>query len=253
MGTENKEEVLEVKKTVSEDVDALFSGEELSEEFKTQAKAIFEAAVAAKVEEQKASLEEEFAKQLDEQTTEFATSLVDKIDEYMEYVVENWMEENKVAIERAVKIEMAEDFMIGLKNLFSEHYVDLPEDKANIVEEYAQKVEKLQEELDSAISSRSELAEQLEQYTKQRIAAEISEGLSEVQIAKLMSLAEHIEFVSENDYKEKLQLTKKKYFAVKEEETVSESKGLDSVENLDEAFSPVMSRYVQSLSRIVKK
>lgn len=254
MGTENKEEVLEVKKTVNEDVDALFSGEELSEEFKTQAKAIFEAAVAAKIEEEKASLEEEFAKKLDEQTSEFASSLVDKIDQYMEYVVENWMEENKVAIERAVKIEMAEDFMVGLKNLFAEHYVDLPEDKADIVEEYAQKVEKLQEELDAAIASRSDLVEQVEQYTKERIASEISEGLSEVQIAKLMSLAEHIEFVSEDDYKEKLQLTKKKYFTVKEEEeTVSESKGLDSVENLDEAFSPVMSRYVQSLSKIVKK
>lgn len=254
MGTENKEEVLEVKKSVSEDVDALFSGEELSEEFKTQAKAIFEAAVAAKVEEQSKTLEEEFAKKLEEQTTEFATTLVDKIDSYMDYVVENWMEENKVAIERAVKIEMAEDFMVGLKNLFAEHYVDLPEESADIVEEYAQKVEKLQEELDTAISSRAELVEQLQEYAKQRIASEISEGLSEVQIAKLMSLAEHIEFVSEDDYREKLQLTKKKYFTVKEEEeTVSESKGLDSVENLDEAFSPVMSRYVQSLSKIVKK
>lgn len=254
MGTENKEEVLEVKKSVSEDVDALFSGEELSEEFKTQAKAIFEAAVAAKVEEQSKTLEEEFAKKLEEQTTEFATTLVDKIDSYMDYVVENWMEENKVAIERAVKIEMAEDFMVGLKNLFAEHYVDLPEESADIVEEYAQKVEKLQEELDTAISSRTELVEQLQEYAKQRIASEISEGLSEVQIAKLMSLAEHIEFVSEDDYREKLQLTKKKYFTVKEEEeTVSESKGLDSVENLDEAFSPVMSRYVQSLSKIVKK
>lgn len=255
MGIEEKQtEVLDEKKVgLSEDVDTLFAGEELSEEFKSKAKAIFEAAVAAKIEEQTAALEEQFNQKLEEQTTEFAESLVDKIDEYLEYVVENWMQENKVAIEKALKVEMAEDFMVGLKNLFTEHYIDLPEEKVDVIEGYEEQMTRIKRELDEAIAAKAELAESVVEFKKEKIAQEVSEGLSEVQSAKLKSLAEHIEFVSEEDYTEKLQLTKKKYFDVKEEETVSESKGLDSVENLDEAFSPVMSRYVQNLSRIVKK
>lgn len=252
MTTENKE-VLEEKKDINEDVDSLFSGEELSEEFKAQAKAIFEAAVSAKVEASTKEIQEKFDAKLEEETSAFAESLVDKLDEYLEYVVENWMEDNKVAIQHSIKTEMAEDFMTGLKNLFMEHYVDIPEEQVSVVEEYSQKIERLQEELDSAISAKSDLSREIAEYKKEIISSEISEGLSEVQMAKLKSLAEHIEFVSEEDYKSKLLLTKKKYFDIKEEETVSESKGLDSIENLDESFSPVMNRYVQNLSRIVKK
>jgi predicted transcriptional regulator len=166
------------------------------------------------------------------------------------------MEENRLAIEKGIKAEMVEDFMTGLKNLFTEHYVDLPEEKVSIVEELASKVASLEEDLDSVIASRSELAKELNEHKKSKIAAEISEGLSEVQCAKLMSLAENIEFVSEEDYKEKLALTKQKYFDVKQEEVV-ESKQNSMIdtdgETLEESFSPVMSRYVQSISRIVKK
>lgn len=257
MGTEDKKDTEVEKKvtTTNEDVDALFSGEELSEEFKTQAKAIFEAAVLAKVEEAKAELQEQVEAQIEEQTQAFAESLVAKVDEYLEYVVSEWMEENKVAVESGLKAQFAEDFMVGLKNLFTEHYVDLPEESTDVVEQLAQKVATLEEELDKAVSTNSSLSEELNAYRKEIIIAESAEGLSEVQAAKLKSLAENIEFVSEEDYTQKILLTKKKYFESKEsEDSVSaKTQSLDSEESLDESFTPVMSHYVQSISRIVKK
>lgn len=254
MTTENKELLDSTK--LSEDVDALFAGEQLSEEFKTHAKAIFEAAVLAKVEEHKSELEENFIVQLDEQTEAFAQNLVTKVDEYLEYVVAEWMEENRLAVERGVKAEMVEDFMTGLKNLFLEHYVDLPEEKVDVVEELASKIAELEEHLDRSIANQSELTKELNEHKKAKIAAQISEGLSEVQCAKLMTLAENIEFVSEEDYKEKLSLTKQKYFDTKRED-VTETKKASMIDadgdTLEESFSPVMSRYVDSISRIVKK
>jgi hypothetical protein len=239
-----------------EHIDALFNGEEsLSEEFKDQAKAIFEAAVQTKVDEHKAQLEEQMAEDLEQKSQELTEALVSKIDDYLDYVVSEWMEENRVAIEGGLKAEIAEDFMVGLKNLFSEHYIDIPEEKVDVVEGMAEQVQTLQQDLDNAISERAELIDQLNTYKKQQIAFEVSESLSEVQMAKLQSLAEHIEFVSESDYKEKLLLTKKKYFESKESEdsVVDSQSSLDSEESLDESFSPVMSRYVQSISRNVKK
>ncbi len=255
MGIEDKKEEVstEVKKSeVNEDIVSLFSGEELSEEFKTQAKAIFEAAIQVKIEEKTRELEEQFNTQLEEQSKEFAESLVGKIDEYLEYVVETWMKENELAVEQSIRTEVAEDFMVGLKNLFMEHYIDIPEEKVEVVEGLSAKVDELQEELNSAISERAELVDQLNAYKKEIIASEISEGLSEVQSEKLKALSEHIEFVSENDYKQKLLLTRKKYFESKDNED-SVVTSLDSEETLDESYSPSMSRYVQNIARTVKK
>lgn len=255
MTVENKENEVE-KKVVNEDVEALFSGEELSEEFKTQAKAIFEAAVLAKVEEAKAELQEQVEEAIKEQTEQFAETLVTKVDEYLEYVVAEWMEENKVAVESGLKAQLAEDFMVGLKNLFTEHYVDIPEESVEVVESLAEKVQSLEKELDTAISTNSSLSEELNAYKKEIIIAEASEDLSEVQSAKLKSLAENIEYVSEEDYVQKILLTKKKYFveSKESEDSVSvKTQSLDSEESLDESFSPVMSHYVQSISRNVKK
>lgn len=245
----------EKSKTTNEDVDALFSGENLTEEFKTQAKAIFEAAVLAKVEEAKAELEEQVQQQVEEQAQAFTESLVTKVDEYLEYVVSEWMEENKVAVESGLKAQIAEDFMVGLKNLFTENYIDIPEDKVEVVEGMAEKVIELEYEVDKLVSEQRELAEELNFYKKEMIIAELAEGLSEVQAAKLKSLAENIEFVSEEDYSHKVSLTKKKYFETKDAEDTAapQSTSLDSEESLDESYSPSMSRYMQSISRIVKK
>jgi len=244
----------EKKLDVDTDINAIFSGESLSEEFKTNAKVIFEAAITAKVEEAKTALEEEYATKLETEVASINENLVTKVDEYLEYVVSEWMEENKLAIEKGIKSELVEDFMIGLKNLFTEHYVDIPEDKVNVVEEFAEKVETLESELDKVVTENANLNAQIGVYKKDQIVSEVSEGLSEVQFAKLKSLAEGIEFVSEQDYKEKLLLTKKKYFDEKTEETVKKVAPMDDdVSSLEESFSPVMSHYVQNISRTLKK
>jgi hypothetical protein len=249
-----KEEGLVEKKVDVSDVDTLFSNENLSEEFKTNAKAIFEAAVLAKVEEQKNELQEQFEKQLEEQTEEFAAGLVEKLDDYLNYVVSEWMENNQVAIQKSLKTEIAEDFMVGLKNLFVENHIDIPEEKIDFVEELTVKLDEIQSELDKAITTNSELTEQLNAHKKSALIKTVSEGLSEIQSEKLRSLAENIEFVSEEDYKQKLLLTKKKYFEqVKSEEKVETSLDSDASTMLDESVSPSMAHYVQSISRTLKK
>ena len=249
------EMVKEKKKAkMKEDIDAIFSGESLSEEFKQNAQAIFEAAIHSKVEEAVVALEEHYATELDKEVASINENLVTKVDEYLEYVVTEWKEENKLAIEKGIKAELAEDFMIGLKNLFTEHYVDIPEDKVDVVEQFAEQVEVLESELDKAVTEVSNLNAQINIFKKEHIVSEVSEGLSEVQFAKLKSLAEGIEFVSEQDYKEKLLLTKKKYFDGSTQETVKKAAPMDDdVSTIEESFSPVMSHYVQNISRTLKK
>lgn len=254
--SDDDEKMVKEKKQskMKEDIDAIFSGESLSEEFKDNAKTIFEAAIFAKVEEAKTALEEEYATKLDTEVASINENLVTKVDEYLEYVVTEWMEDNKLAIEKGIKAELAEDFMIGLKNLFTEHYVDIPEDKVNVVEEFAEQVEVLESELDKAVTEVANLNAQISVYKKEHIVSEVSEGLSEVQSAKLKSLAEGIEFISEQDYKEKLLLTKKKYFDESTQDTIKKPAPMDDdVSSIEESFSPVMSHYVQNISRTLKK
>lgn len=254
--SDDDEKMVKEKKQakVKEDIDAIFSGESLSEEFKNNAKAIFEAAIFAKVEEATTALEEEYSVKLQEEVDSINENLITKVDEYLEYVVTEWMEDNKLAIEKGIKAELAEDFMIGLKNLFTEHYVDIPEDKVNVVEQFADQVDTLESELDKVVTENANLNAQIGVYKKNQIVSEVSEGLSEVQFAKLKSLAEGIEFVSEQDYKEKLLLTKKKYFDENKDDTVKKAAPMDDdISSLEESFSPVMSHYVQNISRTLKK
>jgi hypothetical protein len=253
---DEKEKMMKEKKQakMKEDIDAIFSGESLSEEFKNNAKAIFEAAIFAKVEEATTALEEEYSVKLQEEVDSINENLVTKVDEYLEYVVTEWMEENKLAIEKGIKAELAEDFMIGLKNLFTEHYVDIPEEKVDVVEQFAEQVEVLESELDKAVTENANLNAQISVYKKEHIVSEVSEGLTEVQSAKLKSLAEGIEFVSEQDYKQKLLLTKKKYFDESTQDTVKKAAPMDDdVSTIEESFTPVMSHYVQNISRTLKK
>ena len=249
--TKQDESIVE-QKVDTKDVDTLFAGEDLSEEFKNSAKAIFEAAILAKVAEQRTALDEEYATKLQEETAKINENLVAKVDEYLEYVVGEWMEENKLAVEKGIRAEIAEDFMLGLKNLFTEHYIDIPEEKVDVLEELSGKVETLEKELDKVVTENANLNGQIGGFKKEQIVSEVSEGLSEVQIAKLKSLAEGIEFVSEQDYKEKLELTNKKYFEEDTQDT-SASSVSDETSSLDESYSPVMSRYVQGISRTLKK
>lgn len=259
MTVENKQEETkteEIKMDVQEDIAAIFSGEGLSEEFKSNAKAIFEAAILAKVSEEKAKLDEEYEAKLEAEVDSINESMITKVDEYLEYVVSEWMEENKLAVESGIKAELAEDFMVGLKNLFTEHYVDIPEEKLNVIEEITEKLQELEIELDKVVTENVKMTSEINEYKKENIVSEISEGLTEVQSAKLKSLAEGIEFVSEEDYKQKLSLTKKKYFDSKIEEEVapkSDSLDGDGAVNLDESYAPAMNHYVQSISKIVKR
>ena len=255
---EDKKEVKEKKHAkMKEDIDAIFSGEELSEEFKTNVKAIFEAAVTTRVSEIETDLQEQFDTKLNEQVDEIVSGIVDKVDEYLEYVVTEWTEEHKVGIEKNLKAEVAEDFMVGLKNLFVENYIDIPEDKVDLVDEMAKKLQDAETDLDKKITENADLVAELNAYKKDQAVHTVTEGLSEIQIAKLKSLAENIEFISEQDYKNKLTLTKKKYFESKETEktAVSESKkDLDSADSeLEESFTPIMEHYVKNISKIVKR
>jgi hypothetical protein len=254
---EDKKEVKEKKAKMKEDIDAIFSGEELSEEFKTNAKAIFEAAVASRISEIETDLQEQFDTKLNEQVGEIVSGIVDKVDEYLEYVVAEWTEEHKVGIEKNLKAEVAEDFMVGLKNLFVENYIDIPEDKVDLVDEMTKKLQDAETDLDKKITENADLVAELNTYKKDQAVHTVTEGLSEIQIAKLKSLAENIEFISEQDYKNKLTLTKKKYFESKETEktAVSESKkDLDSADSeLEESFTPIMEHYVKNISKIVKR
>ena len=236
---EDKKEVKEKKAKMKEDIDAIFSGEELSEEFKTNAKAIFEAAVASRVTEIETDLQEQFDTKLNEQVDEIVSGIVDKVDEYLEYVVTEWTEEHKVGIEKNLKAEVTEDFMVGLKNLFVENYIDIPEDKVDLVDEMTKKLQDAETDLDKKITENADLVAELNAYKKEQAVHTVTEGLSEIQIAKLKSL------------------TKKKYFESKETEktAVSESKkDLDSADSeLEESFTPIMEHYVKNISKIVKR
>jgi hypothetical protein len=244
-----------MKEELDSEVDSIFSGEELSEEFKSNAKAIFEAAVLAKVDERAQALEEEYAQKLEEEIASINENVISKVDEYLEYVVSEWVEENKLAIDSGIRSEIAEDFMSGLKNLFQEHYIDIPEEKVDMVEELASKVESLESELDKMVTENTSLNAEIGSYKKDSIVDEISEGLTEVQAAKLSQLAENIEFVSEEDYKEKVSLTKRKYFSESKEEvqeTVKDQFGAD--DELETAsLSPVMEHYVKNISKTLRK
>jgi hypothetical protein len=252
------EETTETTEVVEEqssiDVDSLFSGEDLSEEYKLKAKSIFEAVVTERVKEVTAGLQEEFDQKLEEEAEAFSEGLVSKVDEYLEYVVSEWMEENKLAVDHGIRAEMVEDFMLGLKNLFVEHYVEIPEDKVDVVENFATQVDSLKGELDKAVNTNNELAEQLRVLKKEKVVENVSEGLTEVQVEKFKSLSENIVFESEEDFTDKVKMIKQKYFSESNDNS-SQATSLteDSTEELTESLSSSsMNAYVNSLSRIVK-
>jgi len=244
---------LNLKKDVELEISAIFSGEELSEEFKVKAKEIFEAAILAKVEEKEAELQENFEIKLEEAKQEYNDTLVNKIDEYLDYVVAEWVEDNKVNIEKGLKAELVEDFMLGLKNLFAEHYVDIPDDKIDIIEEFAAKLDTMEEELNSVISENVTLRSEVAIYKRSIIETEVSEGLTHVQIAKLLSLAENIEFVSEENYREKLILVRKQYFGSNAAIVEKSSINSEDDEALEESYNPTMQHYVNSITRTLRK
>jgi hypothetical protein len=185
---------MEKLKAVQEDLAALFDGSELSEDFREKATVIFEAAINEKVSGVVASLEEQYEARLSEEVGAIEEALVEKIDSYLDYVVEQWVEENKLAIESGIKAEVVESFMEGLKGLFTEHYVDAPQEKLDILAQTAAEVEELKAKLSASINENIELSKKLESAEADKAFTEVSEGLAATQIEKLRTLAEGIEY-----------------------------------------------------------
>jgi hypothetical protein len=246
--------------SVKEHIDAIFNNEDLSEDFRTKASTIFEAAVQAQLQEEKTKLEEEFATLLVQAKEELQADLVEKLDQYTTYAAEQWMEENRVAIESALKSEITEDFINGLKGLFTEHYIEIPEDKVDVLGQMAEKVQELEDKLNSAINENMELKGQVDESVRERILADVSEGLAATQVEKLAALAEGVDFDNSDNFKKKLELVKDNYFP-----STNSSKQLNE-EAEDEALalneettaSPktgdrAVNAYVSALSRTLKK
>lgn len=241
---------------VAEDVEAMFSGEDLSEDFTSKATTIFEAAVVSKVNEVLETVTIDLEAEMEAEKEEIVESMTSRLDDYMEYVVEQWMEENQLAVEQGIKSEIVENFMVGLRNLFAESYIDIPEDKVDLVDELASKVTELEEsvneEVEKNIATRKELAE----AKKSVVLRDVTEGLTESQVVKMQSLAEGVEFESAEDYAKKLETIKENYFP--QEEVISEDTSFDSepVELEEENETPVapeMKAYMDAISRSIKK
>jgi len=252
------ETVADLKKFSKEDftIEVAFEGEELSEEFKEKAVTIFEAAVNAKVEMIKQEIEEQNQKHLEEAVAEFTTDLSTKIDEYLNYVVEQWMEENELAIESSLRTEITEEFIDGMRTLFAENYIEIPEEKLDVLGELAQKVEELETKLNESINHNIELNTSVKDYAKQAILAKVAEGLTVQQKDKFATLAEGVDFQDEESYEKKLEIVKENYFKtdkVISDIVESEVESAEEPEAAKPRLSGPVASYVQAISRTVKK
>lgn len=240
---EVEETILEVD--LSADVAALTEGEDLSEEFKEKAKTIFEAAVVSRLNEELERMHEDYAKVLEEEIETVKTSLAEQVDEYLTYAVAQWTKNNELAIEHGLKNEMAESVMEGLKKVFVENYIDLPEEKVDLVSELTEQLETMEAKLNESIEDNVGLTREVGNYIKNGIVTEIAEGLSLSQREKLVSLAEAVEFDNEETFRAKVSTLRESYFSTKPEATtVTEDVQVENAPTGD-----AMSVYVQALSR----
>jgi hypothetical protein len=238
------------------DIASVFSADtDLSEEFKTQAAAIFEAAVIARVNNEVEKLTTELAEQAASEIETIKEELVEKVDSYLNYVVEQWMKDNELAVEKGLRTEVAEDFMLGLKNLFQEHYFEVPEDKVDVLEDMAVKVDEAQANLDEAIAINVELKSQLDHIQRERIIESASRDLTATDAEKLSKLLEGVDFGNAGLFTEKVKVIKESYFPngipASPEKMLEESVQHGDKPNVE--TSAHMQRYVQALSRTVKK
>jgi hypothetical protein len=245
------------KEKMKEDIDALMSGENLSEEFVQKAATIFEAAVVARAEEVIAEAEAELLEQFESAIEEVKEDLATKVDDYLNYVVEQWMKENEIAIEKGLRAEIVEDFIGGLRNLFIEHYIDIPADKVDVVEELTTRVEELESSLNEQITHGIELKKELNEQKKIEAIYTACEGLTQTQVEKLKSLAEGVEFTTEEEFVEKLSTLKESYF--KAEVKVANNSALDDEVDIEEekkvvkSSDPLMEVYSKAISQTVNK
>ena len=237
---------------IDEDVNALLGGEELSEEFKEKAKVIFEAAINSKVALVKEELEEKYVAALEEQLAEEKEALAERVDSYLEYVADEWFAENALVVEHGLKTEMTESFLEGMKSLFEEHYVSIPDEKYDVLESMVEKLDEMEEKLNEQIEKNISLNGRLSEATADGILDKVSEGLATTQKEKLASLSESVEFESEEQYREKLEMLKESYFAEKTS-TASKTETLsEGVDSSPEFISGSMDSYLKTLSSFGK-
>ncbi len=259
---EEEEEETKVKKEsidqvvdsldVSDDVSALVDGEELSEEFKTKAATIFESAVKSKVRVELEKIQEENDKVMEDLAESTMGDLVEKVDDYMNYVVEQWMEDNQLAIERGLKGEIAEDFISGLKNLFEDHYIDVPDEKYDILESNLTKIEELEEKLNKQIEENVQLRKAKGELVKESMIADIANGMTDTETEKFQNLVEDVEFSDEDSYKEKLQTIRESYFGTTEVKT-GEVLTEEGSNEMPEDTTETMSKYLTAIGKDVKR
>ena len=241
---------------MSDDVKALLEGENLSEEFKQKATTIFEAAVMSRIEVIAEQVEQQLVEQFESAVEEIKEELASKVDEYLNYMVNEWMEQNELAVETGLRAEIAEDFIGGLKNLFIEHYIDIPEDKVDVVSEMAGKVAELEEALNEQINKGIALTKELNEQKKVEAVYEACEGLTQTQVEKLKSLAEGVEFTTEDEFASKLETLKSSYF--KEDFKVADDSALDDEVLIEEekktprSADPSIDQYVAGISKSLK-
>ena len=237
---------------VSDDVTALVDGEELSEEFKTKAATIFETAVKSKVRVELEKIQEENDKVMEDMAESTMNDIVEKVDDYMNYVVEQWMEDNQLAIERGLKGEIAEDFISGLKNLFEDHYIDVPDEKYDILEANLTKIEELEEKLNKQMEENVQLKKQKGELVKESMISAVADGMTDTETEKFQSLVEDVEFSDEETYKGKLQTIRESYFGTEKEvktEVLTEEGSTDTpVET-----SGTMAQYMSAIGKDAKR
>ena len=236
---------------IKSDVDALIGDSDLSEEFKQKAATIFEAAIKSKVKAEAQRLEGEYETKLKENTESHKAEMVEKVDSYLNYVVEEWMKENQIAIERGIKGEIAEDFIGGLKKLFEDHYIDVPDEKYNVLEDQASKIEELEKKLNESIDKNVELNKANGELKRQDIIDETSEDLADTAKEKFNKLAEEVEYSNENDFRTKVKTIKESYFGKKE---VKQDDEIDNVAAGESAEQPAdLSNAMAAYSAAISK
>ena len=254
---ETEEELVEEEGIdIEADVQALFEGEELSEEFQSKARTIFETAITSKVETIKEQLIESYQEALVEEVVAIKEELGERVDSYLEYVADEWFQENALAVEAGLKSEITESFLDGMKSLFEDHYVTIPEEKYDVLESMVDKLDEMEGKLNEQIERNVSLNRRLAESSADGILAAVSEGLADTQKEKLASLAENVEFESEADYREKLTTLRSSYFpesasTPSTSENISEEVSTNEV--ISEEVSPMMQAYLNTLSRAAKK
>jgi len=243
---------------VKEDVDAMLAGQELTEEFQSQVKTIFEAAVVAKVNEQLEKMYEDYEKELHEEVSHIREDISEKVNEYLTYVAKEWVEENKLAVENKLKLEVMENFMSGLKTLFEENYVDVPEDKIDLYGDALSSLEEKEKKLDESVQKNIELTKKIESLETEIILKDVTEGLTVSQVEKVRTLSESVDFVNADDMRNKITLIRDNYFpsetSVESESILAESALETSVEDSpvvkeENKFQSVMDIYARALNK----